>query len=193
MGKRVPARFDTTALYVAMDAHRQERGLTWRQVAREVGGPSPSTILNTKKGGIMEADGVISMLDWLGLPAEAFLRGAPAQSPHLAGQSDNRNGRVDTPALYGALDAARLAGGFTWREVLDELGPDCRGPAAITKLAKGSRADIHGLTAITQWLGVPVEAFVRRRGQPDYGPVLRGRDFPGADRNPLRQGKPRTE
>lgn len=67
-------RFDTTALYAALDAKRRAEGLTWKQVADEVG-VSPTTLTRTAKGGRMELDGVMFMLQWLGMPAEAFLRG----------------------------------------------------------------------------------------------------------------------
>ena len=62
-----------------LDAQRHARGMSWREVADETS-VSVSTLKRTAEGGRMEADGVMFMLRWLGLPAETFLRG-PAGSP----------------------------------------------------------------------------------------------------------------
>lgn len=66
-------RFDPKALFAALDRQRTERGLTWAQVGRDIG-VSPSTITRTKLGGRMEADGMLAMVRWLGVPAETFVR-----------------------------------------------------------------------------------------------------------------------
>jgi transcriptional regulator with XRE-family HTH domain len=79
------ARLDTTALYAALDAQRESRGMSWREVAREIG-VSVATLKRTAEGGRMEADGVMFMLQWLGLPAECFLRGRAGSPPDLIAQ-----------------------------------------------------------------------------------------------------------
>ena len=66
-------RFDARALYAALDKRRGECGLTWAQVASEVGVNS-ATIQRTRTGGRMEVDGMLAMVSWLGLPVEAFVR-----------------------------------------------------------------------------------------------------------------------
>jgi transcriptional regulator with XRE-family HTH domain len=66
-------RFDTGALYAALDRQRVERGLTWAQVAAEIG-VSAATIQRTKSGGRMEIDGMLAMVHWLGEPVETFVR-----------------------------------------------------------------------------------------------------------------------
>ncbi len=65
-------RFDTARLHAALDAQRRERGMSWEDVAAELG-VSASTLRNTARGGRMELDGAMFMLQWLGMPAEAFL------------------------------------------------------------------------------------------------------------------------
>ena len=69
----MPIRFDARALYAALDAQRRARGMTWRQVAEEVG-VSASTLTYTRHGGRMEADGMLAMVRWLGRTAESFTR-----------------------------------------------------------------------------------------------------------------------
>ena len=66
-------RFDSAALYAALDRQRIERGLTWSQVAAETG-VSAATIKRTKDGGRMEVDGMLALVTWLGVPFETFVR-----------------------------------------------------------------------------------------------------------------------
>jgi transcriptional regulator with XRE-family HTH domain len=78
-------RFNAAALHAVLDAQRRSRGLSWRQVAGETG-VSAATLTGTARGGRLEADGVMCMLRWLGLPAEAFLRGPAGPPPDLMTQ-----------------------------------------------------------------------------------------------------------
>ena len=66
-------RFDSKALYVTLDKQRAERGMTWKQVAAEIG-VATTTITRTKTGGRLEVDGMLAMVAWLGVPVERFVR-----------------------------------------------------------------------------------------------------------------------
>ena len=66
-------RFDTRALFAALDRQRDERGLAWQDVARDTG-VAAATITRTKNGGRLEVDGMLAMVKWLGLPVEHFVR-----------------------------------------------------------------------------------------------------------------------
>jgi transcriptional regulator with XRE-family HTH domain len=68
-----PPRFDSAALYEALDRQRTARGLTWGEVATEIG-VSPTTISRTRAGGRMEVDGMLAMVRWLSVPVETFVR-----------------------------------------------------------------------------------------------------------------------
>jgi hypothetical protein len=68
-------RFDSAALYRALNKQRLSRRLTWADVAREVG-VSAATMTRTKSGGRMEVDGMLAMVRWLGVPVETFVRGS---------------------------------------------------------------------------------------------------------------------
>jgi len=65
-------RFDSKALYQALDEQRRSRDLTWDEVATEIG-VSKATISRTKGGGRMEVDGMLAMVAWLGVPVERFV------------------------------------------------------------------------------------------------------------------------
>ncbi len=66
-------RFDSKALYRAIDEQRKDRGMTWSDVSKEIG-VSTSTITGTKRGGRMEVDGMLAMVYWLDVPVETFVR-----------------------------------------------------------------------------------------------------------------------
>ena len=66
-------RFDAESLYLALDRQRADRGLTWAEVAAETG-VSPATLKRTRTGGRMEVDGMLAMVNWLGVPVETFVR-----------------------------------------------------------------------------------------------------------------------
>jgi transcriptional regulator with XRE-family HTH domain len=64
-------RFNAKALYEALDRQRQDRNLSWRQVADETG-VSVATLTRTRRGGRMELDGALSMVRWLNRTIESF-------------------------------------------------------------------------------------------------------------------------
>jgi len=66
-------RFDAKALFDAIDARRQARGLSWREAASEIG-VAEATIKRTRDGGRMEVDGMLAMVAWLGVAVETFCK-----------------------------------------------------------------------------------------------------------------------
>jgi transcriptional regulator with XRE-family HTH domain len=76
-------RFDARALNQALDEKRKSRGLSWREVAMEIG-VSVSTITGTQRGGRMEVDGMLAMVGWLGVPAENFVHESPGQPRNIS-------------------------------------------------------------------------------------------------------------
>lgn len=62
---------NTAALHAALDAARQERQLSWRALASEVG-VSPSVLSRLGNGLKPDTDGFATIIAWLRLPAEDF-------------------------------------------------------------------------------------------------------------------------
>ncbi|QTE28547.1 helix-turn-helix domain-containing protein [Pengzhenrongella sicca] len=62
---------DTALLYATLDAARQERGLSWRGLAKEIG-VSPSLLSRLGNGLKPDTDGFATLVAWLKLPAEEF-------------------------------------------------------------------------------------------------------------------------
>jgi transcriptional regulator with XRE-family HTH domain len=67
------ARLDVNALYLTLDSQRQQRGLSWRQLAHEAG-VGPSTLSRMANGSRPDVDSFAALVHWLGMPAEEFLR-----------------------------------------------------------------------------------------------------------------------
>jgi hypothetical protein len=72
-------RWDTKALYGALDEQRQAKGLTWKDVAREVGGFTPVMLTGLAKGGRAGFPSVMRIVRWLGEPASSFTRISPRE------------------------------------------------------------------------------------------------------------------
>jgi uncharacterized protein YfiM (DUF2279 family) len=145
-------RFDGPGLYAALDAERQERGLSWSALAAQIG-VSATTLKGTRTSGALELDGVLAMLRWLGRSAESF----SAANRHLAGSAmRGPTGRFRTGDLYAALDERRQASGLSWRAVAVECAVAA---PQITGLAKVGRTSVGVALALTHWLGRDIESF----------------------------------
>ncbi len=62
---------NTASLYSALDAARQQRQLSWRALAGEIG-VSPSLLSRLGNGLKPDTDGFATIVAWLRLPAEQF-------------------------------------------------------------------------------------------------------------------------
>jgi hypothetical protein len=65
--------FDLEQLFRSIDHARLDRGLTWAALARQVG-VATSTIRRFESAVDAEADGVLTLISWVGVPPERFVR-----------------------------------------------------------------------------------------------------------------------
>jgi transcriptional regulator with XRE-family HTH domain len=65
-------QINVSGLYAALDAVREHRKLSWRQMAREVG-VSPSTFSRLANKQKPDVDAFLAMVRWLKVPAERFM------------------------------------------------------------------------------------------------------------------------
>lgn len=70
--------FDAEAFYEALDAVRQARRLTWKQVASQ-SGVSASTLTRMAQGKRPDVDGLAALAAWSGLSADGYVRSAEAR------------------------------------------------------------------------------------------------------------------
>jgi hypothetical protein len=67
-------RWDTRAIFSALQTRRQARGLTWADVAREIRGFTPVMLTRMSAGGRTGFPHVMRLVRWLDQPAVAFTR-----------------------------------------------------------------------------------------------------------------------
>src|SRR5437899_10323825 len=87
-GSMTRTRLNVQALYAALDAERSARGMSWRQVAKDVG-ISPSTLTRMANGHRPDVDAFAALTKWLGTPGETYMRydeEAPDTEPALLTQ-----------------------------------------------------------------------------------------------------------
>jgi transcriptional regulator with XRE-family HTH domain len=113
------SRLDVAALYVTLDSERQQRGLSWRQLAHDAG-VGPSTLSRMAQGNRPDVDSFVALVQWLGMPAEQFMRGGdeageqratvPAQAVASLLRADKNLDPDSAAAIDDILQAAmRLA------------------------------------------------------------------------------------
>lgn len=116
------SRLDVRALYLTLDSERDQRHISWRQLAHEAG-VGPSTLSRMAQGNRPDVDSFVALVQWLGMPAEQFMRGSPdddaadhsATLPAQAVASLLRANKDLDPDSVAAIDdilqaAMRLAG-----------------------------------------------------------------------------------
>jgi len=67
-------RWDTRALFAALDVYRRVRSLTWAELARAIPGFTPGMLQNLGTGGRIGLRGVMRLARFLGKPAASFTR-----------------------------------------------------------------------------------------------------------------------
>jgi len=71
-------RWDARALYAAVQEQKENRKLSWPEVADEIGGCTPGILTHLAKGGRVGFPRVMRIVLWLGRPAASFMRGCDA-------------------------------------------------------------------------------------------------------------------
>ena len=104
--------FDTAGFFVALDAQRRSKSMTWRGVA-DGAGVSASTLTRMSQGKRPDVDGLASLLAWSGLTAEDFIReeGERVQPETLARistylRADSKLGPESALALERIIEVA---------------------------------------------------------------------------------------
>jgi transcriptional regulator with XRE-family HTH domain len=82
-------KINVPALFAALDGRRKSENLSWRQLAKEIG-VSPSLLSRLGNGNNPDAEGFATLVRWLKLPAETFMKSesneAPQKQPDLMAQ-----------------------------------------------------------------------------------------------------------
>ena len=77
-----------------------------------------------------------------------------------------RASRFDVAALHAALESERRFRSLTWKEVAAESGVSA---STLTRLSQGRQPDVNSLAALTSWLGMSADHFMRGEGIEQFG------------------------
>jgi transcriptional regulator with XRE-family HTH domain len=105
--------FDTEGFFAALDAVRQAKGQTWKDVAAD-SGVSASTLTRMAQGKRPDIDGLAALLKWSGLKAEDYIKGRAATTtkPETLAviskllRADRRLGKESATALEDIIRVA---------------------------------------------------------------------------------------
>lgn len=101
-------QFDASGFYEALDATRQSRRMTWKDVAAAAG-VSASTLTRMAQGKRPDVDSLAALTAWSGLQADAFIRSEttarPEAEPLAMISTLLRGDRQLTPEAATALEA----------------------------------------------------------------------------------------
>ena len=101
-------RLDVGSLIAALNAEREDRGLSWRKLAQEAG-VSPSSLTRMQQGKLPDVNTFTALTHWLRMPAEQFMtpsNHAPSAKPNPMAVVFTllRGKREMTPEALKALD-----------------------------------------------------------------------------------------
>ena len=77
-----------------------------------------------------------------------------------------RTKRFDVAALHAALDSERRSRRLTWKNVASQSRVSA---STLTRLSQGRQPDVNSLAALTTWLGISADHFMRREPVDQFG------------------------
>ena len=79
---------------------------------------------------------------------------------------NDRTSRFDVAALHAAMDSERRSRRLTWKDVAAESGISA---STLTRLSQGRQPDVNSLAALTAWLGMSADHFMRTERVNQFG------------------------
>ena len=74
--------------------------------------------------------------------------------------------RFDVAALHAAMDSERRSRRLTWKEVAAKSGVSA---STLTRISQGRQPDVNSLAALTGWLGISADQFMRGECAQQFG------------------------
>jgi len=130
--------FDLHRLSTSIDRARIKRQLTWAEVSKDVG-VATSTIRRFSSATDAEADGVLALVGWLGVPPEHFVAESRIDGIHLPPRGEGVI-RVDMAMVMDAL-SMKHSGRPRTRTTIQRL--------TLAALAAGT-----SISSLTRWCAV---------------------------------------
>ena len=71
---------------------------------------------------------------------------------------EKRTDRFDVVALHAAMDSERRSRRLAWKDVAAQSNVSA---STLTRLSQGRQPDVNSLAALTAWLGMSADHFMR--------------------------------
>lgn len=81
-------------------------------------------------------------------------------------KSQERADRFDVAALHAALDSERRSRRLTWKDVAAQSNVSA---STLTRLSQSRQPDVNSLAALTAWLGMSADHFMRAETIEQFG------------------------
>lgn len=79
---------------------------------------------------------------------------------------ESRTDRFDVAALHAAMESERRTRRLTWKDVAAQSGVSA---STLTRLSQGRQPDVNSLAALTAWLGMSADHFMRAESVDQFG------------------------
>ena len=79
---------------------------------------------------------------------------------------ESRTDRFDVAALHAAMESERRTRRLTWKDVAAQSGVSA---STLTRLSQGRQPDVNSLAALTAWLGISADQFMRAESVDQFG------------------------
>ena len=79
---------------------------------------------------------------------------------------ETRTDKFDVAALHAALDSERRSRRLTWKNVAAQSGVSA---STLTRLSQGRQPNVNSLAALTAWLGMSADHFMRAETVDQFG------------------------
>lgn len=79
---------------------------------------------------------------------------------------ESRTDRFDVAALHAAMESERRTRRLTWKDVAAQSGVSA---STLTRLSQGRQPDVNSLAALTAWLGISADHFMRAESVDQFG------------------------
>ena len=79
---------------------------------------------------------------------------------------EKRTAHFDVAALHAALDSERRSRRLTWKDVAAQSNVSA---STLTRLSQGRQPDVNSLAALTAWLGMSADQFMRTETIDQFG------------------------
>ena len=79
---------------------------------------------------------------------------------------ENRTDRFEVAALHATMKSERRTRRLTWKDVAAQSGVSA---STLTRLSQGRQPDVNSLAALTAWLGISADHFMRAESVDQFG------------------------